>query len=61
LFWTPLEPPIVEHYAFVTRRNAAISPATREVIRLARKVLKRLNARPDGPPAQIPVEADENS
>jgi DNA-binding transcriptional LysR family regulator len=42
LHWAPLNPPIIEHYAFVTRRNAAISPATREFIRLARKVLKRI-------------------
>jgi DNA-binding transcriptional LysR family regulator len=59
LFWAPLDPPIIEHYAFVTRRNAAISPATREFMRLARKVLKRLNARPDGPAAPIPFETDD--
>ncbi|MDF2442186.1 MAG: hypothetical protein JWR01_389 [Subtercola sp.] len=45
LFWAPLDPPIVEHYAFVTRRNAAISPATREFMRLARKVLQRITAK----------------
>lgn len=53
LFWAPLDPPIIEHYAFVTRRNAAISPATREFIRLARKVLDGISARKDGPTAPL--------
>lgn len=49
LHWALLDPPIVEHYAFVTRRNAAISPATQEFMRLARKVVRQISARQDGP------------
>lgn len=47
LSWAPLDPPIVEHYAFVTRRSGAISPATAEFMRLAQAVLTRLNAEND--------------
>ncbi|QWT24154.1 hypothetical protein KPL76_01590 [Subtercola sp. PAMC28395] len=32
-------------YVFVTRRNAAISPATREFMRLARKVLQDISGK----------------
>ncbi|MCW3492578.1 LysR family transcriptional regulator [Microbacterium sp. SSM24] len=42
LSWTPLDPPIVEHYAFVTRRGGAISPATAQFMRLAHRVLQRI-------------------
>lgn len=42
LTWAPLDPPIVEHYAFITRRNAAISPATAQFMRLAHRVLQRI-------------------
>ncbi|MCJ1697727.1 DNA-binding transcriptional LysR family regulator [Rathayibacter sp. PhB179] len=52
LHWALLEPPIVEHYAFVTRRNASISPATREFMRLALKVIQQVSARQDGPMAR---------
>lgn len=44
LFWAPLDPPVVEHYALVTRRSAAISPATAEFMRLARTILSRIQA-----------------
>ncbi|ODU77617.1 MAG: LysR family transcriptional regulator [Microbacterium sp. SCN 71-21] len=42
MFWAPLDPPVVEHYAFVTRRSGAISPATREFMRLAQRILARV-------------------
>jgi DNA-binding transcriptional LysR family regulator len=42
LTWVPLDPPIVEHYAFVTRRNGAISPATEHFMRLAHRILQRI-------------------
>jgi DNA-binding transcriptional LysR family regulator len=48
LFWAPLDPPIVEHYAFITRRNGAISPATAQFMRLAHRVLQRIAA--ESPP-----------
>ncbi|RII95439.1 LysR family transcriptional regulator [Clavibacter michiganensis] len=53
LHWALLDPPIVEHYAFVTRRNASISPATRELMRIARKVIRQVSARQDGPLARL--------
>lgn len=42
LHWTRLEPPVKEHYAFVTRRAGAISPATNEFMKLAHRLLARL-------------------
>jgi DNA-binding transcriptional LysR family regulator len=42
LTWAPLDPPIVEHYAFVTRRNGAISPATGQFMRLAHRILQTI-------------------
>ncbi|MGO2751107.1 MAG: LysR family transcriptional regulator [Pseudoclavibacter sp.] len=45
LTWTTLEPPIVEHYAFVTRRGGAISPATARFMQLAHEVLQRIETR----------------
>ncbi|GAA1244694.1 DNA-binding transcriptional LysR family regulator [Microbacterium phyllosphaerae] len=42
LTWAPLDPPIVEHYAFVTRRNGAISPATAQFMRLAHRILQTI-------------------
>ncbi|MBB6405166.1 LysR family transcriptional regulator [Arthrobacter sp. AZCC_0090] len=51
LFWAPLEPPVTEHYAFITRRAGAVSPATAEFMRLARRILARLQmarTRPTG-------------
>ena len=44
LTWAPLDPPIIEHYAFITRRNAAISPATAQFMRLAHRVLQNIAA-----------------
>jgi DNA-binding transcriptional LysR family regulator len=37
LFGTPFDPPLYEAFAFINRRNAHLSPATREFIRLAEK------------------------
>ena len=42
LHWTVLDPPIEEHYAFITRRGGAVSPATAQFMRLAHRVLQRL-------------------
>lgn len=44
LHWAPLDPPVEEHYAFVTRRNAAISPATDAFMRMAQVILTRIHA-----------------
>jgi DNA-binding transcriptional LysR family regulator len=39
------EPPLYDTFAFITRRNALLSPATREFIRLADKRVEALRAR----------------
>lgn len=44
LHWVGLDPPVVEHYAFATRKNSAISPATAEFMRMARMVLRHLES-----------------
>lgn len=46
LSYAPLAPPIREHYAFITRRNGAVSAATAEFMRLAQRVLQRVAAEP---------------
>lgn len=45
--WAPLDPPIQEHYAFVTRRGGAISPATGQFMRLAHRILRRIATAPE--------------
>lgn len=42
LHWNSLDPPLYETFAFVTRRDAALSPATEVLIRLARQLLRAL-------------------
>jgi DNA-binding transcriptional LysR family regulator len=42
LHTAPFEPPIYETYAFITRRNAHLSPATRAFMRLAERRLQAL-------------------
>lgn len=42
LSFARLEPPLVEHYAFITRKNGAISPATARFMELARHILQRI-------------------
>lgn len=44
LFWTTLAPSVEEHYAFVSRRGGAISPATNEFMKLAHRLLARLQS-----------------
>ena len=39
LGWTPFDPPLHDHMAFVSRRGAALSPATREFLGLAEERL----------------------
>ena len=41
----PFEPPLYERFAFITRRNAELSPATREFMRLAEQRVERLRPR----------------
>lgn len=40
--WAPLEPPLIETFAFVTRAGSQLSPATQEMLTLAAALLRRL-------------------
>lgn len=42
LTWAPLDPPMTETFAFVTRTGSSLSPATQELIRMAADLLHRL-------------------
>jgi DNA-binding transcriptional LysR family regulator len=42
LHWASLDPPLFETFAFITRRDARLSPATEILIRLARQLLSQL-------------------
>jgi DNA-binding transcriptional LysR family regulator len=42
LTWAPLDPPMTETFAFVTRSGSRLSPATQEMIRMAADLLHRL-------------------
>ena len=42
LHWAPLDPALYETFAFVTRRDAALSPATGILLGLARQLLSEL-------------------
>jgi DNA-binding transcriptional LysR family regulator len=45
LFGAPFDPPFLETFAFISRRNAQLSPAVREFIRLAEKRVTALQKR----------------
>ncbi len=40
LGWAPLDPPMFETFAFVTRSGSRLSPATQEMIRIAAELLR---------------------
>ena len=42
LGWVPFDPPVFDTFAFISRRDARLSPATREFLRLARERLTAL-------------------
>jgi len=44
LGWAPLDPPMFETFAFVTRSGSQLSPATQEMIRIAADLLRRAAA-----------------
>ncbi len=44
LHWAPLDPPLYETFAFVTRRQARMSPAAAELVRITRELLTDLAA-----------------
>jgi len=41
LGWAPLDPPMFETFAFVTRSGSRLSPATQEMIRMAAELVRR--------------------
>lgn len=45
LHWTLLDPPIEEHFAFITRTKGALSPATKAFMEMARKHITALQRR----------------
>jgi DNA-binding transcriptional LysR family regulator len=51
LHWVPLDPPVVERFAFITRTNGVLSPATRIFMDLAHRHVRALQRAADaGPP-----------
>ena len=42
LGWVPFDPPIHDQFAFISRRGARLSPASREFLRLAEERLTAL-------------------
>lgn len=44
LHWASLNPKYEDHYAFITRTNGSVSPATAEFMRTAHRRLQRLSA-----------------
>ncbi|RZL84092.1 MAG: LysR family transcriptional regulator [Rhodococcus sp. (in: high G+C Gram-positive bacteria)] len=51
LHWASLTPPLIETFAFITRRYANLTPASTILVRLARQLLAQL------PQAQLPADA----
>jgi LysR family transcriptional regulator, cyn operon transcriptional activator len=45
LGWVPFEPPLYDTFAFVTRANVHLSPATRVFLDLAEKHLEAMRRR----------------
>jgi LysR family cyn operon transcriptional activator len=52
LHWNSLDPPLYETFAFITRREANLTPATEVLIRLARQLLKDIPESVHTPPRQ---------
>lgn len=44
LYAAPLDPPLIEQYGFVWRRNAALTPAATALVRLAQSLLDALDS-----------------
>jgi DNA-binding transcriptional LysR family regulator len=47
LHWVSLDPPLYEAFAFITRHDAHLSPATRVLMQLASRHLQHLQHSPD--------------
>ncbi len=52
LHWVPLDPPVVERFAFVTRTNGVLSPATRIFMDLAHRHVRALQRAADAGPSR---------
>jgi DNA-binding transcriptional LysR family regulator len=48
LHWVSLDPPLYETFAFITRHDAHLSPATRVLMRLASRHLQHIGETADG-------------
>jgi DNA-binding transcriptional LysR family regulator len=53
LHWVSLDPPLLENIAFISRRNALLSPATRALIELAREHLRSLTGDGTSDPVSV--------
>lgn len=49
MHWAPLRPPLRETFAFITRRDAHISPATHQLMRITGKHLRRMHRQQPSP------------
>ena len=58
LHWAHLTPAVQEHYAFVTRRAGALSPATAEFMKLARRLLARMDREMTSAASRTPADQD---
>jgi hypothetical protein len=60
----PFDPPLYETFAFITRRNAHLTPATREFIAVAEKrvaaLARRLEAERDAEAEAAPAPPNGN-
>ena len=54
LHWAPLDPPFIERFAFVTRANVTLSPATRIFMQMAHRHLRALQTAADAGPPRSP-------
>jgi DNA-binding transcriptional LysR family regulator len=52
LHWVPLDPPVVERFAFITRTNGVLSPATRIFMDLAHLHIRALQRTADAGPSR---------
>ena len=58
LHWASLEPRYEDHYAFITRTNGSVSPATAEFMRVAHRHLQRLTREMTPPERLEPQQPD---
>jgi LysR family transcriptional regulator, cyn operon transcriptional activator len=57
LHWVSLDPPLYETFAFITRHDAHLSPATRVLMRLASRHLQHLQHSSETLPGNQPGQS----